>query len=133
MEIKSAKTSSQIQKVMKEFWKKKIDFSKVKPVSIEPVWFYLNEKEIIGFINGSIPDSGHWKSAKITNLEIKENFQKNGYSKQLMNKFIEDCKINNVSSISLRVEKDNLLAKLIYDKYQFKVDKEGIIMDLSLK
>lgn len=133
MEIKSAKTSSQIQEVMKEFWKKKIDFSKVKPVSIEPVWFYLEDKEIIGFINGSISDYGHWKSAKITNLEVKDEFKKRGYGKQLMDKFIEYCKNNNVSNISLRVEKDNLIAKSIYEKYNFKEDKEGLIMDLSLK
>lgn len=133
MEIKNAKTSSQIQKVMKEFWKKKIDFSTVKPVSIEPVWFYLEDEEIIGFINGSIFDYGHWKSAEITNLEVKDKFQKQGYGKQLLNQFIEYCKNNNVLSISLRVEKDNLIAKSIYEKYDFKEDKEGIIMDLNLK
>jgi hypothetical protein len=44
MEIKIAKTGSQIRKIMKDLWAKKIDFSKVKPISIEPVWFCVKKR-----------------------------------------------------------------------------------------
>ena len=132
MEIQSTKNNLKIQRIMKEFWKKKTNFTKVKAVSIEPIWFYLEDGEIIGFINGSISDYGNWKSAEITNLEIKKDFQKKGYGKDLINKFINYCKEKQVLNINLRVEKDNLIAKKTYENFSFKEDKTGLNMNLKL-
>jgi ribosomal protein S18 acetylase RimI-like enzyme len=133
MEIKIAKNKKAVQKIMKSFWKKDADFSKVKLVSTKPIWFYIeDDSKLVGFINGFINDYGNCKIAEITNIEIKSESRKKGYSKKLMEKFISFCKSKSVESIYLRVEKKNKIAQDLYSKYGFKKDKEGISMELHL-
>ena len=93
MEVKSAKNISKIKEIMKEFWKKKINFKKIKPLSVKHLWFYIEtNKEFIGFINGCLLDYGFNKEAMIDNLYINESFRGKGYSKKLLQKFISHCK-----------------------------------------
>ncbi len=134
MDAKFTNNAEDIKNIMNSFWEKKVDFSQVKLVSAEPVWFYLeDETKLVGYINGFIIDYGYCKEAEITNLEIKSNMRGRGYSKQLVDKFISYCKNKSADLISLRVEKDNEIAKHLYLKSGFEEDQKGLLMNLNLK
>lgn len=75
----------------------------------------LIDKKIIGFFECSIisPD------AELYDIVIKDSEQGKGYSKLLLNFFIELSKQNKVETIFLEVNKINNKAITLYEKYGF--------------
>lgn len=76
-----------------------------------------NKDEIIGF-------AGIWKSVDdvhITNIVTKKDYRKKGIGSILLLKLIEISKsISGITSITLEVNKNNLPAIKLYEKYGFK-------------
>ncbi len=134
MKVKTTNSISGIKKIIKEFWKKEINVSKVKKITIKQIWVYLEDKnEIIGFINGYIINFGFCKSAFLINFQIKKKYRRQGLSTKLMDKFMSYCKKQKVQEIELRVGIKNDIAKKLYKKYKFKEDKTGILMNRYFK
>ncbi|MFT4310032.1 MAG: GNAT family N-acetyltransferase [Candidatus Woesearchaeota archaeon] len=130
--IKQEKQLRNIKNIMKSFWKKDVAFEQLKKETILPVWFSYQEKNtIVGFINGYIIDYGYCKIAQIENIEVHQEFQGKGIGYTLMDSFIQSCKKQGVSTLSLRVECDNKHAISLYKKCGFTQDKKGVLMELT--
>ncbi len=56
----------------------------------------------------------------IDNVQTKKEFQGKGYGTKLINKAIDLAKKNKVDSIELVVNKENKIAKKLYEKTGFK-------------
>lgn len=57
-----------------------------------------------------------WDGKNIENLKVYDDYKKKGLSYQLL-----DYAVNKLNCKALAVDKDNEIAKHIYDKYGFKV------------
>lgn len=72
--------------------------------------------EIVGF-------AGIWKSiddVHITNIVTKKSYRNNGIASKLLEKLIELAKKENVLSLTLEVNDNNIYAIKLYEKYKFK-------------
>lgn len=85
--------------------------SKNDPFSYE-YGCYLKD-ELVGYINFSII----YDRAELNYICVKEEYQNKGVGKEIMNFFIKQC---NVSNITLEVNINNLKAIKLYEKYGFK-------------
>lgn len=55
---------------------------------------------------------------------VCEKFRGKGFGKKIMNFLLEYAKNNNIEEIYLTVDKDNIIAKKLYEKNNFIVEKE---------
>lgn len=55
---------------------------------------------------------------------VCENYRGKGFGKKIMNYLLEYAKNNNIKKIYLTVDKDNIIAKNLYEKNKFIVEKE---------
>ena len=72
--------------------------------------------EVLGF-------GGVWKSVDdchITDIVVKKDSRKLGIGSLLLEKLIQEAKEENVNSITLEVNVNNLPAQKLYEKYGFK-------------
>lgn len=72
--------------------------------------------EIVGF-------AGIWKAVDdvhITNVVTKKCYRNKGIASKLLEKLIELAKKENVSSLTLEVNENNMYAIKLYEKYNFK-------------
>ena len=72
-----------------------------------------------------------WDGKNVSDLEISEKYRGLGLSYQLLDYATKRC-----GAINLAVEKNNTIAKYVYDKYGFRVtdeDDEYYYMSLSKK
>jgi len=60
----------------------------------------------------------------IDSVKTKKEFRGKGYGTKLINKAINLAKKNKVDSIELVVNKDNKIAKMLYEKTGFKKTKK---------
>ena len=76
---------------------------------------FLNE-EVIGFFEVSNVAG----ESELFDIAIKKDFQGRGYSKVLMEQLLKVCKEKNSRTIFLEVNKINLRAIKLYEKFGFK-------------
>lgn len=76
---------------------------------------FLNE-EVIGFFEVSNVAG----ESELFDIAIKKEFQGRGYSKVLMEQLLKVCKEKNSRTIFLEVNKINLRAIKLYEKFGFK-------------
>lgn len=76
---------------------------------------FLNE-EVIGFFEVSNVAG----ESELFDIAIKKEFQGRGYSKILMEQLLKVCKEKNSRTIFLEVNKINLRAIKLYEKFEFK-------------
>lgn len=72
-----------------------------------------------------------WDGKNIENLKVYAGYRKNGLSYQLL-----DYAVHELNCKCLAVDKDNEIAKHVYDKYGFKVvaqDKNKYYMQINLQ
>lgn len=97
------------------------------------------DNEIVGF-------AGIWKvqdEAHITNIVTKKSFRNKGIATLLLKSLIDICKKqNNINSLTLEVNENNIIAQNLYKNQNFNIigkrkkyykDNSAIIMTLSLK
>lgn len=75
-----------------------------------------SNNEIVGF-------AGIWKAVDdvhITNIVTKKCYRNNGIASQLLKELIELAKKENVLSLTLEVNDNNIYAIKLYEKYNFK-------------
>ena len=103
------------------FNKRAFDVSKLEyefvenPFSI--IYLYFIDDNLVGYLDYWVT----FDSATIFRIGVDENVQKQGIGSKLMNKMIEDIKINygEVFFISLEVRKSNIKAQKLYSKFDF--------------
>ena len=90
----------------------------IKTINNENLFYYILKLDdrIIGFLEGLIipPD------AEIYNIAINENYRGKGYSKLLINGFINKCKSAGCETIFLEVNNINQVAINLYNLFDFK-------------
>ncbi len=100
------------------------------------VLYYQNQ--IVGFLECSVI----LDEAELYEIAINNNFQGNGFSKFLMDYFIEFCKDKSVNTIFLEVNNINTKAISLYKKFGFNEysirkkyygDNDAILMKRELK
>ena len=57
---------------------------------------------------------------EIVNIEVLEKFRNQGHGTELLKKLISFAKDNNCKKINLEVSSNNLIAKHLYDKFNFE-------------
>lgn len=94
---------------------------------------YKINNKIVGFINY---DSIYEKS-EIEYIYVEKDFRNQGIATILLNEMIESLKKSNINSVTLEVNKDNIVAINFYKKNSFKEiakrenyygDKDAIVM-----
>lgn len=90
----------------------------IKSINNENLFYYVLKlsDRVIGFLEGLIisPD------AEIYNIAIAENYRGKGYSKLLINGFIDKCKSSGCETIFLEVNNINQVAINLYNLFDFK-------------
>lgn len=90
----------------------------IKTINNENLFYYVLKlsDRVIGFLEGLIipPD------AEIYNIAINENYRGKGYSKLLINGFIDKCKSSGCETIFLEVNNINQVAINLYNLFDFK-------------
>ena len=90
----------------------------IKTINNENLFYYVLKlsDRVIGFLEGLIisPD------AEIYNIAIDKNYRGKGYSKLLINGFIDKCKSAGCETIFLEVNNINQVAINLYNLFDFK-------------
>ena len=94
-------------------------------------YVYEENNDIVAYIDGLIVNDGTDVSDtfKINALFVKEEYRDKGIATDLMNKIIEDVDQRNITNIEIGVLSNNVKAKKLYEKFNFKTYKE--IMSLK--
>lgn len=94
-------------------------------------YVYEENNDIVAYIDGLIVNDGTDVSDtfKINALFVKEEYRGKGIATDLMNKIIEDVDQRNITNIEIGVLSNNVKAKKLYEKFNFKTYKE--IMSLK--
>ena len=113
-------TKFDVQKVyeMEEKYIGKCDMSSIeKTIESDTLSYYLlfKESDLIGFFECSIISP----EAELFDIVIDEKYRGFGYSKILMNFFLEIAKKNKIETIYLEVNSINYKAISLYKKYGF--------------
>lgn len=87
------------------------------------------DNKIVGFLYGILLEDGILYS-KLDALFIKEEYRGMGYSKKMIEEFIEWVKNNNSVFAEVSVLKENYIGKSLYEKMNFKPFKEILRMEL---
>jgi ribosomal protein S18 acetylase RimI-like enzyme len=75
------------------------------------------------------------KNAFITNVSLLKEYRNQGLASKLMDNCIDYAGKNNIASIRLEVNRNNITALKLYEKYHFKQDqcvKDLVVMTLQL-
>ena len=84
---------------------------------------YVIDSKVVAFINYYLI----YERAELININVKEDYQNKKIGTKLIEQMINDCRQNNVSSITLEVKKSNNNAIHLYEKMGF--NKVGIRKD----
>lgn len=76
---------------------------------------YVIDSKVIAFINYYLI----YERAELININVKEDYQNKKIGTKLIEQMINDCRQNNVSSITLEVKKSNNNAIHLYEKMGF--------------
>lgn len=77
-------------------------------------------KNIIGYGHLDSEENKIWLG-----ICVCENYRGKGYGKKIMNYILGFAKNNNLEKIHLTVDKNNIIAKKLYEKKNFIVEKEN--------
>ena len=77
-------------------------------------------KNIIGYGHLDSEENKIWLG-----ICVCENYRGKGYGKKIMNYILGFAKNNNLEKIHLTVDKNNLVAKKLYEKNNFIIEKEN--------
>lgn len=103
--------------------------------TLEYFLLFIDEK-LVGFLECSLV----LDEAELYEIAIKENFQGKGYSKILMQYFLDFCDCKKIRTIFLEVNKINSKAISLYEKFGFCIygerkkyygDNDAILMKLD--
>ena len=83
--------------------------------AFEQCFVYIINDKIIGFIDFS----DIYNRIELNYIWIDHIFRGNGYANDLMNYLIDYCLVNNITNITLEVAPNNLIAKALYQQYNF--------------
>lgn len=90
--------------------------------SKEDYLFFAEEKDkVIGFIHGEIEKNKSGKRAEIEYIHIIKEYRKKGIATRLINYFINIAESKKCSSITLKVNKKNVNAIKLYNKFGFEI------------
>lgn len=76
---------------------------------------YIIDSKVVAFINYYLI----YERAELININVKEDYQNKKIGTKLIEQMINDCRKNNVSSITLEVKKSNNNAIHLYEKIGF--------------
>lgn len=78
-----------------------------------------NNNDIVGY--------GHldFENCVWLGICVLEKYRGRGFGKKIMEKLIEKARENEISEIQLTVDKENIIAKKLYEKFDFEVIKES--------
>jgi len=88
---------------------------------------------IVGYLYGYIVNDDvtyKIKVAKLDALYVDENYRVKDVASNLIDEFKIWCQNNDVKSIEVNVLSDNVKAKKLYEKHNFKVCKEILTLDI---
>lgn len=121
-----------------DFW----NYSVLKSELLNPNSKYLvvkKDNSILGF-------GGIWKAVDdihITNIVVKKNFRNQNIGSTILQNLIQLCENENVISLTLEVNSNNIVAQKLYEKFGFKTigirkkyynnTEDAIIMTKDLK
>lgn len=83
--------------------------------AFEQCFVYIINDKIIGFIDFS----DIYNRIELNYIWIDHIFRGNGYANDLMNYLIDYCLVNNITNITLEVATNNVIAKALYQQYNF--------------
>lgn len=83
--------------------------------AFEQCFVYIINDKIIGFIDFS----DIYNRIELNYIWIDPIFRGNGYANDLMNYLIDYCLVNNITNITLEVATNNVIAKALYQQYNF--------------
>ena len=120
-----------------DFWNYNILKEELESSNSKYIIAKTNDGEITGFAGIKII----LDNADIMNIVVKKSWRNQGVGNLLLSNLISICKISNLSSLSLEVNEDNLLAIHLYEKFGFRQigvrknyyhGKNGIILSMFL-
>lgn len=100
-----------------DFWNIDILEDELKSQNSEFVCARI-ENEIVGFAGVKIV----LDTADIMNIAVKEDYRRQGIATLLLNNILDICNENNIKTINLEVNEENLSAIRLYQKFGFKED-----------
>lgn len=97
-------------------------FNMIKTTSNYYVILYLENNQVIGFLNFCINNNKLW----ISEIQIKNEYKNKGILKKLIKKFVTLKQAKNFNSVIIYINKKNNLSKKVFSHIGFKLVKESI-------
>lgn len=97
-------------------------FNMIKTTSNYYVILYLENNQVIGFLNFCINNNKLW----ISEIQIKNEYKNKGILKKLIKKFVTLKQAKNFNSVIIHINKKNNLSKKVFSHIGFKLVKESI-------
>ena len=82
---------------------------------------FAEDKEILGFLHGTITKNLWVKRGRIEDVYIKKKFRGKGIGTEIINYFIDWLKLRKFDKVNLMVQADNKRAFKLYSKMGFKL------------
>jgi len=95
-----------------------------------------DKHKVVGYLLGefkNLPYLVNPNVAHISNFGVCKNMRHQGIGKQLMDRFFELCRENNVEEIRLGVYNKNVSAYRFYEKYGFKPTEQKMSFNFAKK
>lgn len=97
-------------------------FNMIKTTSNYYVILYIENNQVIGFLNFCINNNKLW----ISEIQIKNEYKNKGILKRLTKKFVTLKQIKNFNSVIIHINKENNLSKKVFSHIGYKLVKESI-------
>lgn len=97
-------------------------FNMIKTTSNYYVILYIENNQVIGFLNFCINNNKLW----ISEIQIKNEYKNKGILKKLIKKFVTLKQVKNFNSVIIHINEENNLSKKVFSHIGFKLIKESI-------
>lgn len=97
-------------------------FNMIKTTSNYYVILYIENNQVIGFLNFCINNNKLW----ISEIQIKNEYKNKGILKRLTKKFVTLKQVKNFNSVIIHINEENNLSKKVFSHIGFKLIKESI-------
>ncbi|MBS7020745.1 MAG: ribosomal protein S18-alanine N-acetyltransferase [Firmicutes bacterium] len=98
------------------FHKRKITLEEISNNRFSHYFVYMKEQTVVAYIQYSI----YYEKAELDDIFVLEEYRRMGIAKELLNCFINDCKLNQCENMTLEVREDNEEAISLYQAYGFQ-------------
>ena len=97
-------------------------FNMIKTTSNYYVILYIENNQVIGYLNFCINNNKLW----ISEIQIKNEYKNKGILKRLTKKFVTLKQVKNFNSVIIHINEENNLSKKVFSHIGFKLIKESI-------